>query len=244
MALLVAASTLAQSNAELYKKAVDLRMKYQFHNSLAIFKVLLGRDSNNTSYLDYTVVLGCKTLHDDSKPGNPPLAQYRHMEYLAKKSLKLDSSNSESHYAYAFCIGVISEYASHKQQIAIAGIMKKELDKCLKLNPRNAGAYHLLGRWYDKLASFNSVEKMAVKVLYGTTLPEGTYEEAAKAYEKAILYEPDYILHQYELAVVYHQMNKDADARLWLENALKSNYNGDDAALVKDSCRKLLSQLK
>jgi lipopolysaccharide biosynthesis regulator YciM len=83
-----------------------------------------------------------------------------------------------------------------------------------------------------------------VKVLYGTTLPEGTYAQAATAYEKAILYEPDYILHQYELAFVYHQMNKDADAKLWLQNAIHAPYNGDDSAAVKNSCRKLLSQLK
>jgi len=242
--LLVTVSAFAQSTAELYKKAVDLRMKGQFHNSLAIFKLLLSKDSNNTAYLDYVSVLSCKTMHDDTKADNPPLEQYKHMEYLAKKSLRLDSTNAQSHYAYAFSIAVISEYASHKQQIAIAGIMKSELDKCLKMDPRQAGAYHLLGRWFDKLAGFNSVEKLAVKVLYGTSLPEGTYAQAAAAYEKAILYEPDYILHQYELAFVYHQMGKDADAKVWLQNAINSRYTGDDSTVVKNSCRKLLSQLK
>jgi tetratricopeptide (TPR) repeat protein len=234
----------SQSNAELYKTAVNLRMKGQFHNSLAIFKLLLSKDSNNTAYLDYTAVLTCKTLHDDTKPDNPPLDTYRHMEYLAKKSLKLDSNNAESHYAYAFSIAVISEYAGKKQQIAIAGIMKKELDKTIKLSPHHAGAYHLLGRWFDKLAGFNSVEKLAVKVLYGTSLPEGTYAQAAAAYEKAILYEPDYILHQYELAAVYHEEKKDADAKVWLQNAIDSKYAGDDAEQVRNSCKKLLAQLK
>src|SRR6185312_6513433 len=145
--LLASVNGLAQSNADLYKKAVDLRMKGQFHNALAIFKLLLSRDSNNTAYLDYVSVLSCKTLHDDSKADNPPIDQYKHMEYLAKRSLRLDSNNAQSHYAYAFAIAVISEYGTHKQQIAIAGIMKSELDKCLKMDPRQAGAYHLLGRW-------------------------------------------------------------------------------------------------
>lgn len=232
------------SNDDLFKTAVMLRTKGQYHNSLAIFKLLLSRDSNNASYLDYVSSLTCKTLHDDSKPDNPPIDAYKHCEYLAKKAIKLDSNNPESHYAYAFTIGVISEYASHKQQIDIAGIMKQELDKCLKLNPHHAGAYHLLGRWFDKLASFNSVEKMAVKVLYGATLPEGTYAQAAAAYEKSVVYEPDYPLHKYELASTYHKMGKDADAKLWLQNAINSPYAGDDAAHVKASCQKLLAQLK
>jgi len=234
----------AQSDADLYKTAVSLRVKGEFHNSLAIFKLLLSKDSNNTAYLDYTAVLTCKTLHDDTKAENPPLKGYKHCEYLAKKALKLDSNNAESHYAYAFSIAVMSEYASHKQQIAIAGIMKKELDKTVKLNPHHAGAYHLLGRWFDKLAGFSSMEKLAVKVLYGTTLPEGTYAQAAAAYEKAILYEPDYILHQYELAVTYHKLGRNIDAKVWLQNAIASNYAGDDANMVKTSCRKLLGELK
>jgi regulator of microtubule dynamics protein 3 len=242
--LLSSFDVFSQTNAELYKTAVGLRTKGQFHSALTIFKLLLGRDSNNTAYLDYTAVLTCKTLHDDSKPDNPPLDQYRHCEYLAKKSLKLDSNNAESHYAYAFSIAVISEYSSHKQQISIAGVMKQELDKTLKLNPHHAGAYHLLGRWFDKLASFNSVEKLAVKVLYGATLPEGTFDQAAAAYEKAILYEPDYILHQYELAVIYHKMGRDTDAKVWLQNAINANYAGDDAEQVKANCRKLLATLK
>ncbi len=242
--LLSAISGFAQSDAELFKTATNLRMKGKFHEALTIFKSLLSKDSNNTAYLDYVSVLTCKTLHDDAPPDNPPVDKYRHCEYLAKKSLKLDSTNAESHYAYAFSIAVISEYASHKQQISIAGIMKKELDKTLKLNPHHAGAYHLLGRWLDKLAGFNSVEKLAVKVLYGTSLPEGTYAQAAAAYEKAILYEPDYILHQYELATIYIKMDKKADAKVWLQNALNSPYAGDDAEQVKAKCRKVLSDLK
>lgn len=241
--LVSALNGFSQSTAELYKTAVALKNKYQFHKSLTIFRLLLSRDSDNINYLNCVAILTCKTLHDDSPPGKPPLDTYRHCEYLAKKSLAIDSNNADSHYAHAFAIAVISEYASRKQQIAIAGIMKSELDKCLKLNPHDAGAYELLGRWFDKLAGFNSVEKLAVKVLYGTSLPEATYEEAAEAYQKAILYQPDYILHQYELAFTYHQMGKDADAKVWLQNALNTNYTGDDAQLVKDKCRKLLSEL-
>ncbi len=229
--------------AALYKKAVELRQQGKFHDALAIFRLLLSKDSNNTAYLDYVAVLTCKSLHDDTKPDNPPIDAYKHMEYLAKKSLKLDSNNAESHYAYAFSIAVISEYANKKQQIAIAGIMKKELDKTIKLSPHHAGAYHLLGRWFDKLAGFNSVEKLAVKVLYGTSLPEGTYAQAAASYEKAVLYEPDYILHQYELAAVYHEMKKDADAKVWLQNAIDAKYSGDDSEQVKNSCKKLLAKI-
>jgi hypothetical protein len=39
-------------------------------------------------------------------------------------------------------------------------------------------------------------------------------------------------------------MGKDAEAKVWLQNAINSTYAGDDAEQVKTNCRKLLATLK
>jgi len=234
--------TNAQSFA-LEKKAYQLRSQGKFKDALVVFRLLLQLDSANANYLNCVAMLTCKTLHDANSSGNAPIAQYNHCKYLAEKALKLDTNNAESHYALAFSIGVLNEFATKKQQINNAGIMKREIDKCIKLNPKYGAAYHLLGRWYGRLAEFNSVEKLAVKIIYGATLPEATYKAAAEAYEKSILYQPEYILNQYELALIYHKMGKNADAKVWLNHAINSTYSGDDAMQVKASCRKLIGEL-
>lgn len=239
-----ASAAFGQSATEEYKKGMADIAARHYKDALPVFEGLLKQDSSNINYLQYTSYLYAKVWHDNPKGEDENTKYYYKALYLAKKAIKADSNSAEAHYALAFAIGVLNENASHKQQISNAKQMKIEMDKCLKVNPHHAGAYHLLGRWYERLAELNGFERFAMKTFYGSTLPQATYTDAAGAFEKAYLYEPDYILHQYELAVVYHKMDKNADAKIWLEKAIQANYAGDDAADTKAKCKKLLDDLK
>ena len=231
-------------NPDLYQKGLTLRTARHYKDALPIFEGLLKQDSVNENYLQNTAYLYAKVWHDEAPDADRATSYYNKALYLAKKAIKVDSNSAEAHYAYAFAVGVINENASHKQQIANAKLMKIEIDKCLKLSPHHAGAYHLLGRWYRRLAELGGIERFAMKTFYGSSLPEATNDDAVGAFQKAILYEPDYILHQYELAFTYHKMNKDADAKVWLYQAIKANYTGDDATDTKAKCQKLLNEIK
>jgi tetratricopeptide (TPR) repeat protein len=238
-------SALGQDNADLLKKGLELRKTGKSNEALVIFQSLLKQDSSNINYLQYTSYLIAKVWHDKELDESACVPYYNQAVYLAKKAIKIDSTSAEAHYAYAFSVGVLNEYASHKQQIANGKLMKDEIDKCLKLNPHHGGAYHLLGRWSRRMAEFNGFEKFMVKTIYGATLPEATYKDAVDAFQNAILYEPDHLIHQYELAFTYHEMDKDADAKIWLQRAINdTSYKGDDADNVKEKCRKLLEKLK
>jgi tetratricopeptide (TPR) repeat protein len=229
----------------MYQNGRQLMAQRHFKDALPIFQALLKQDSSNIDYLQYTAFLYAKVPHDAPKKIRKIMpGYYRMAHYLAKKAIAKDSNSAEAHYALAFVIGVENEDADTKQQIANAKAMKVEIDKCLALNPHHAGAWHLLGRWYRKLAEINGLERLAMSAIYGASLPEATYADAAKAFEKAYLYEPDYILHQYELALTYHRMGKDIDAKIWLERAIKANYTGDDEVDTKKMCQDLLGDIE
>jgi regulator of microtubule dynamics protein 3 len=233
-----------QSRDELLNKGNDLRLHGQYRLALSVFETMLKMDSGNALSLSYVSILYSKVYHDEhEEEGKPVTEYYRKAEYLARKALRIDSNIADSHYALAFAVGVSNEDASHKQQIAIVMLVKTQIDKCLKINPEYAGAYHLLGRWYRRLAEFNSLEKFFIKALYGASLPEGSYQDAADAFENAVKNEPWYIYHQYELAMTYHIMGRDAAAKVWLNHAINDSYSGDDAIFVKDKCRKLLEKI-
>jgi tetratricopeptide (TPR) repeat protein len=234
----------SQDKQALEKQALTYQKAWQTKAALNIYEKLLKQDSSSIKYTLAVSILYSKVYHDQYEGDDKGLPYYRIAEYLARKGLKMDSNEGDAHYALAFALGVENENASHKQQIANSKVMKKELDKALEMNPHNGGAYHLLGRWYERIAEFNVIERLAVAAIYGSSLPHATNEDAQKCFEKAIVYEPDYILHQYELAYVFHKMGKDADAKAWLNHALLEKYDGDDGEFVRGQCRQLLKEIK
>ena len=217
----------------------------QCKDALTIAEGLLKKDSNNASYFAYNSYLLAKVWHDKEMTEEQTMPHYNVALTLAKRAVKADSNNAECHYCYAFCVGVMNEFASTKQQIANSKVMKDEIDHCLKLNPNHAGAYHLLGRWCRRVAEFNSFEKFAAKAVYGATLPTATFDQAIAAFEKAFVNQPDYLIHQYEMANTYYEMNKYSDAKVWINQVLaNTTYKGDDAQAVKDKCKALLAKMQ
>jgi tetratricopeptide (TPR) repeat protein len=102
-------------------------------------------------------------------------------------------------------------------------LIKSECDEAVKLNPKHAGAYHVLGRWHRTVAGFNAFEKMMINTLFGGVPQGGSYEAAIESFNKAIALEPDYLLHKYELALTYYERDKK-----------------DDMQQVKTVCSKIL----
>lgn len=234
----------AQTNTVQLQKVIALKSAGKCKDALPIIQALLQQDSNNVKYLAYTSSILAKVWHDKELDEKECTPYYNQALYLAQKALKKDSNEAEAQFAFAFAIGVLNEYASHKQQISNSKIMKDALDKCLKLDPHHGGAYHLLGRWYDKLAGFNGFEKFMVKTLFGSSLPDVTYQDAVNAYIKAIKEEPDNLIHMYEMGNTYYEMDKYSDAKAWLNVAINNTtYQGDDTEQVKDKCKKLLAKM-
>lgn len=194
--------SLAQTYDDMYHKALNYRDNFKYVEALAYFQVLLKTDSANLSYLTNTSLLLSKVgyLQPDEKK---KFECFHVAEYLAKKAIATDTRNGSAHYAYALALARLNENAGTKQKVANAKLIKSEAETCLKYNPEHPGAYHVLGRWNRTVAGFGSIEKLAVNALYGGMPSGGSYDESIDAFKKAIKYEPNYILHYYELALSY-----------------------------------------
>ena len=231
----------AQTNQDLYNQGMKLKAEYHNKEAFTIFKKLLKSDSNNVNYLQYGSDLYSKVGHEQS-PESAQMVYYKTAEYLALKAIKLNDKSADAHYAYALALGRLNEHAGNKQKIAYAKLIKSEVDTTIMLNPNHAGAYHILGRWNRTIAEFNSFEKMAIHTLYGG-LPTGTYEAAVAAFKKAVSLEPNYMLHQYELAVTYHEMGRDAEAKVWLQHVLTMPVTNDDDKATYAKSEALLKKI-
>ncbi|MBK5284542.1 MAG: hypothetical protein JJE25_04010, partial [Bacteroidia bacterium] len=148
---------------------------------------------------------------------------------------------------YALALGRINEYASTKQKIANAKVIKTEAEAAIRFNPKHAGAYHILGRWHGTIAGFNAFEKLMINTMFGGVPEGGSYDRAIECFAKAAELEPDYMLHQYQLAESYHERenkNDDTYAKAWLRKAMLLPLKNDEDKNTLAKCKELLSKLK
>ena len=235
-------TTFSQSSEELLTKGLQYKKDLNYKDGIAIFQRLLKSDSSNVDYLYNASNFYSRYGH--TLPESMQMNYYKTAEYLAKKAIKADNNNAECHYVYALALGRINENASTKQKIANAKLIKSELDLALKQNPKHAGAWHILGRWHRTIAGFSSIEKFAINTLFGGVPQGGSYEDAVKCFTQSIILEPNYKLHKFELAETYHEMGKNADAKVWLQKALNSPSLNDDDKSTDVKCKELLEKIK
>ncbi|MFI5151024.1 MAG: tetratricopeptide repeat protein [Bacteroidia bacterium] len=233
----------AQASVAVYEKAIAFKNEFKYKEAMPYFQALLKIDSNNINYLTHgsQVYTRYGYLYMTSETEKQ---KYFHIaEYLAKKAMAKDDKDAEAHYAYALALGRINENASTKQKISNAKLIKKEADRSIELNPKQAGAYHILGRWHATIAGFNAIEKGMINAFFGGVPPGGSYPDAVKAFQSAIALEPKNMIHQYELASTYHAMGKDTEAKTWLDKAMALPTVSDDDKITADKCKALKKKL-
>jgi tetratricopeptide (TPR) repeat protein len=241
----IAFQAVEAQNKQLFEKGLQLKANYKNNEGLALFQLLLKSDSGNVDYLSNTsyfyskvgILQGTETRRID---------YFQKASYLAKKALKINPNSAEAHYAYALALGRLNENASSKQKITNAKIIKQEAEQAIKLNPQLGGAYHILGRWHRTIAGFGFVEKMAINTLFGGVPEGGSYEAAITNFQKAIQFEPKYMLHYYELAETYFERNEGKDkelARQTLKKAMELPVKNEDDKLSFQKCMDLLQKI-
>ncbi|MFN0188865.1 MAG: tetratricopeptide repeat protein [Bacteroidia bacterium] len=237
-------SQVGKSEIQKFQQGEKLQQEEKWSEALAIYKELLKRDSSNIEYLWRTSfmysIIGFEQKTESSKQ-----EWYEKAAYLGKKAITQHPQNANAHYVYAVSLGRMTEFASNKIKIENAKLIKSEAELTIKLDPKTAGAYHILGRWHREIAEFNFFERTMITAIFGG-LPGGTYDESIKHFEKAILLEPMNALHYFELALSYLARDEENDkqnAKNWLIKATQIQVKSIDDKNNKSKCEKLLKEI-
>ena len=111
------------------------------------------------------------------------------------------------------------------------------------MNPDYADAYAVLGIYYKEVASLNSFLKAFARLFFGD-LPEGTYDDALKAFQRAIALKTTRLVYTYFLiGDTYEYMDEPEKAKqAYLKAVGFPNTDHRDHA-VKERARKRLQSL-
>ena len=143
---------------------------------------------------------------------------FRQAEKYARSAIAADSLNSEGFKWLAIALGAQSKYATTKNQIHQSREIKENIEKSLKLNPDDDISYLVLSRWNYKISALGFCSRAMVRIIYGG-LPKASLDEAESLLWKAIKLH-DRVTHRYNLAKVYHRMDRRNDAVEQLQLAL------------------------
>ncbi len=225
-----------------FKEGLALEKEFKIEAALVKFEqAILQNPKNGLAYCHASRMLS-------NIGGNLPLSknELKKEKYLQAKnhaltSIELLPNDPETHLAYTIALGLLSEISgTPREKIIDAKIIKEEGETIIRLNPKMAEGYFILGKWNFELAKLNWFEQMACQVFFGG-LPDGFSMESAKEnFEKANQLQPNTILFLFGEASVLHHLGEIEKAKKLLERAIALPLREPDDAQRKLRCEQLL----
>jgi tetratricopeptide (TPR) repeat protein len=161
----------------------------------------------------------------------------------AKRAATLGPNDSEAQLAVAISYGKLQPLETNREKIEASRVIKDAADKVIRLDPRSDLGWHVLGRWHKGLADVNAAMRALAQLIYGEALPASTYEEAAKCFQKAIVLNPNRLMHYIELGRVYAQMGRTDEARRLITQGLAMRDTEKDDPETKRQGQEVLANL-
>lgn len=214
--------------------------------------------NNGLAYQQYQQVLTklpnhltamCKASLLADKLGNASTGKTERSKYfavannLAKKAVQAYPNSADAHFSMAVALGRVAETGSGKEIIEAVKKMKVHADKAIAINPNDYRPYHVLGRWHYEVSALGGMKRAAVKVLYGA-FPDASFQQAAKAYEKSMQFNPKFQLNYLELAKVYQELKQEEKAVAALQKMLNMPPQSAEDKRHQEQARNWLKKLR
>lgn len=165
---------------------------------------------------DNLVDIGKETADTLKSPARDSM--YAMAERWARRAVATDPNGADGHFALAQAIGRASLTLGKKERVRRAKEIRDEALKAVELDPRHDGAYHVLGRWNAEIMRLSGIQRFFAKsFLGGAVFNQASWPNAIQYMERAVSLRPDYIYHHLDLAEMYIDLERWADARTQLD---------------------------
>lgn len=140
-------------------------------------------------------------------------------------------------------INEAGQFGSTADKIKNSFVVRDDWKQAVALNPYDANALHLLGRWHASVAGLSWVERKVASTLFAEP-PTATYEEALDYFQKAEAASPGFwIANCWRAAEVCLKLNRKEDALQWIQKGLKLRVKGQYDLEGKKGVLQLYKQL-
>lgn len=243
LAALPAGAQTIEDHIHLGVQAVDQR---DLHSALMHFEAALAMDSLNYEAnwrgSDCLVDIGKETADTVRSPERD--AMYAKAEVWGRRAVAANPNGADGHFVLAQAIGRASLTMGKRERVRRAAEIRSEALRAIEIDPRHDGAYHVLGRWNAEIMRLSGIQRFFAKsFLGGAVFNQASWDNAFQYMDKAVTLRPDYIYHHLDLAEMYIDNDRYADARTQLElvGTLPVSDNADPT--YKTDATRLLAEI-
>ena len=178
------------------------RCRRNAEEALAHYRAALALDSihydANWKTSQILVDIG-KMLPDAQRARRDSL--YNEAVALAQRAVRANSQGADGHFMVAVATGRMALTKGPRERVRYANVVRESALRAIELDPRHAGAMHVLGRWNAEVMRLPGLTKMFAKAFLGASVfNQASWANAEAYFDQAIGVEPNNIYHHLDLA--------------------------------------------
>lgn len=148
---------------------------------------------------------------------------YRHATDYARRAVAAMPNDAEGYFHLSRALGRTALNVGVRERVKYAIDVRTNALRALELRPRHPGASHVMGVWNAEVMRLNGIARGIAKAfLGGAVFGSASWSEALRYMEQAVTSEPNRLVHLLDLARVYRDMGRTADARATFTLALRA----------------------
>ncbi|MDQ3223878.1 MAG: hypothetical protein M3Q75_10480 [Gemmatimonadota bacterium] len=209
----------AQDVADHVAMGVAANEAHDLKTALQHFHAALEQDSSSydANWHAALTLLDLGEQIPDSAKGTERDSLYSQAERYATRAVAANPQGADGHFALAAAVGRASLGLGTEARIRRAGVIRKEALRAIELNPKHDGAYHILGRWNAEIMRLSGISRFFARNFLGAgVFKEASWKNAIANMQKAVELDPGRIYHHLELARIYADRKRQADAGIQL----------------------------
>jgi tetratricopeptide (TPR) repeat protein len=194
---------------------------HDLKTALQHFQAALEQDSSSydANWRGALTLLDLGEQIPDSSKNSQRDSLYSLAERYASRAVAAKPDGADGHFALAAAIGRASLGLGTEARIRRAKVIRAEALRTIELNPRHDGAYHILSRWNWEIMRLSGLSRFFARNFLGAGIfKEASWSKAIANMQKAVQLDPGRIYHHLELARIYIDRKRPADAQAELHS--------------------------